>query len=94
MKKDLVVGEHGFAKAQIATTRNIAGGAWVDWFTGGLNRQIEHHLFPTMPRHNLGKAEKMVKAFCAKHGLAHESLGMGQGTALILRRLAEVARLA
>jgi len=41
-------------------------------FTGGLNRQIEHHLFPTLPRHNLQKAEKLIAALCSKHGLLYE----------------------
>jgi acyl-lipid Delta6-acetylenase / acyl-lipid (9-3)-desaturase len=44
-------------------------------FTGGLNRQIEHHLFPTLPRHNLGKAQKLIRAFCSKHGLYYEVCG-------------------
>jgi fatty acid desaturase len=38
-------------------------------FTGGLNRQAEHHLFPTLPRHNLGKAQNLIRAFCSKHGM-------------------------
>jgi len=41
-------------------------------FTGGLNRQIEHHLFPTLPRHNLHKAQVLVRALCSKHGLYYE----------------------
>ena len=41
-------------------------------FTGGLNRQVEHHLFPTLPRHNLGRAQKLIRAFCSKHGLYYE----------------------
>ena len=41
-------------------------------FTGGLNRQVEHHLFPTLPRHNLAKAQELVRAFCSKHGLYYE----------------------
>jgi hypothetical protein len=41
-------------------------------FTGGLNRQVEHHLFPTLPRHNLGRAQRLLRAFCSKHGLYYE----------------------
>ncbi|CAI5938912.1 unnamed protein product [Closterium sp. NIES-64] len=39
-----------FYTAQIVTTRNVSDGLFNDWFTGGLNKQLEHHLFPTMPR--------------------------------------------
>jgi hypothetical protein len=41
-------------------------------FTGGLNRQIEHHLFPTLPRHNLAKVQKLTRALCSKHGIYYE----------------------
>ena len=39
-----------------------------DWFSGHLNFQIEHHLFPTMPWHNLPKVTPLVRFLCAKHG--------------------------
>lgn len=45
---------------------------WRCRFTGGLNRQIEHHLFPTLPRHNLAKAQKLTRALCSKHGIYYE----------------------
>lgn len=44
-----------FACMHLYTTRNMHPGPFVDWLWGGLNYQIEHHLFPTMPRHNLHK---------------------------------------
>ena len=40
---------------QLYTTRNMQPNTFIDWLWGGLNYQIEHHLFPTMPRHNLSK---------------------------------------
>lgn len=58
---------------------------------GGLNYQIEHHLFPTLPRHNLGKAKAAVMELCTKHGLVYESVGMGTGTVKVLQRLADIA---
>ena len=58
---------------------------------GGLNYQIEHHLFPTLPRHNLGKVQQKVQALCEKHGLVYENCGMGVGTVRVLQRLAHVA---
>ena len=58
---------------------------------GGLNYQIEHHLFPTLPRHNLAKVQAAVQELCSKHGLVYESCGIAAGTAKVLKRLAEIA---
>ncbi|MGH9094281.1 MAG: fatty acid desaturase, partial [Acidimicrobiales bacterium] len=38
---------------------------------GGLNYQIEHHLFPRMPRPNLVKVQPLIRAFCASHHLTY-----------------------
>ncbi|OBS59439.1 hypothetical protein A6R68_09436, partial [Neotoma lepida] len=55
----------------ILATCNIEQSFFNDWFTGHLNFQIEHHLFPTMPRHNYHKVAPLVKSLCAKHGLQY-----------------------
>ena len=52
-----------FAK-QVRTSRNIAGGWWATLLMGGLNFQIEHHLFPSMPRTHLRKARLLVRDHC------------------------------
>lgn len=44
-----------YACLQLYTTRNMRSGIFIDWLWGGLNYQIEHHLFPTAPRNNLKK---------------------------------------
>ncbi|BBN15133.1 protein MpDES6 [Marchantia polymorpha subsp. ruderalis] len=80
-----------FVTAQVTSTRNIEGNFFNDWFTGGLNRQIEHHLFPSLPRHNLAKVAPHVKALCAKHGLHYEELSLGTGVCRVFNRLVEVA---
>ncbi|CAF0877889.1 unnamed protein product [Brachionus calyciflorus] len=54
---------------QIKATCNIEKSWFNDWFTGHLNFQIEHHLFPTMPRHNLYKIQPLVQSLCKKHGI-------------------------
>lgn len=56
---------------QITLTRNIFPGNKVFHFMGGLNYQIEHHLFSTMPRLNLPKAAKIVKKFCKENNLTY-----------------------
>ena len=54
-----------FLHAQVLTARNVRGGRVTDFVLGGLNYQIEHHLFPSMPRPNLRRVQPMVAAFCA-----------------------------
>ncbi|XP_024379482.1 acyl-lipid (9-3)-desaturase-like [Physcomitrium patens] len=83
-----------FVNAQIVTTRDIKANLFNDWFTGGLNRQIEHHLFPTMPRHNLNKIAPQVEALCIKHGLVYEDVTIAAGTCKVLKALKEVAEAA
>eukprot|EP00475_Leptophrys_vorax_P031589 TRINITY_DN4788_c0_g1_i1.p1 TRINITY_DN4788_c0_g1~~TRINITY_DN4788_c0_g1_i1.p1 ORF type:complete len:455 (+),score=33.60 TRINITY_DN4788_c0_g1_i1:94-1458(+) len=80
-----------FYTAQIITTRDVNGGLFNNWFSGGLNRQLEHHLFPTMPRHHLGKTCAPVKALCEKHGLVYEDVTFAEGTSKVLKHLAKVA---
>ena len=56
-----------FVERQVITARNITGGRFTTFMLGGLNYQIEHHLFPTMPRPNLPRAQSMVRAFCVEN---------------------------
>merc|ERR1712070_512589 len=56
-------------RMQVMTTMNINCSEWMDWFHGGLQFQIEHHLWPRLPRHNLREAAKLTKALCEKHGI-------------------------
>eukprot|EP01026_Neomeris_dumetosa_P059218 TRINITY_DN5527_c0_g3_i4.p2 TRINITY_DN5527_c0_g3~~TRINITY_DN5527_c0_g3_i4.p2 ORF type:complete len:243 (-),score=14.13 TRINITY_DN5527_c0_g3_i4:145-873(-) len=80
-----------FPTAQVLTTRNIESTLWNDWFSGGLNYQIEHHLFPMLPRHNFGKVRQRVIQMCQSNDLFYESCSFGEGTSRVLKRLAEVA---
>ncbi len=61
----------GFAQQQVLTARNLTGGRWVSVVFGGLNYQIEHHLFPGMPRPNLARAQSLVRAFCNENDLGY-----------------------
>jgi fatty acid desaturase len=60
--------EMSFARRQVVTSRNLTGGWWTTFVFGGLNYQIEHHLFPAIPRPNLGSAQTLVRAFCVENG--------------------------
>ncbi len=61
----------GFFDQQLLTTRNVKPGRILDIFLGGLNYQTEHHFFRNIPRGNLAKARKIVKAFCEEFGLPY-----------------------
>jgi fatty acid desaturase len=63
--------EMSFARRQVVTARNLSGGRLTGFLFGGLNYQIEHHLFPTMPRPNLARAQAMVRAFCHENHLGY-----------------------
>ncbi len=68
--------DRGFLRRQVQSSRNLSGPAFVGFLFGGLDSQIEHHLFPTMPRGNLRRARVVVRAFCAERDIpyAEESL--------------------
>ncbi|HXL90837.1 MAG TPA: acyl-CoA desaturase [Streptosporangiaceae bacterium] len=61
----------GFARRQVVTARNISGGPFTTFMLGGLNRQIEHHLFPSMPRPNLRRVQGLVRDFCIATDLGY-----------------------
>src|SRR5271169_2775476 len=61
----------GFARRQVVTARNIRGGRFTDFMLGGLNYQIEHHLFESMPRPNLRRVQGLVRDFCAATDLGY-----------------------
>lgn len=63
-------------RTQVLTSRNVRPGRVLDVALGGLNYQIEHHLFPSMPRHNLKAAQPLVRAFCARRGVAYLETGL------------------
>jgi len=52
----------GWYALQMQTTLNVVTNPFFDWFHGGLQFQIEHHMFPRLPRHRLRYARKLVKA--------------------------------
>lgn len=64
-----------WAEHQLATTANFSsGGAWATFLTGGLNHQIEHHLFPRISHGHYGALSEIVRRTAAEHGLPyHES---------------------
>ena len=76
-----------FLRRQVLTARNIRGGPLTDFALGGLNYQIEHHLFPSMPRPNLPRAQALVRAFCTRHDIAYYETTLTNSYAQVLRHL-------
>ncbi|XP_028286609.1 acyl-CoA 6-desaturase [Parambassis ranga] len=72
---------------QLQSTCNIEQSFFNDWFSGHLNFQIEHHLFPTMPRHNYHKVAPQVRALCEKHGVPYQVKPLWQGITDVVRSL-------
>ncbi|MFC7549548.1 fatty acid desaturase family protein [Plantactinospora sp. GCM10030261] len=79
-----------FLRKQVLTSRNVRGGRLVDVLLGGLNYQIEHHLFPSMPRRNLRRAQPIVEAYCHDQGIPYEQTGLLDSYRQALRHLHSV----
>jgi fatty acid desaturase len=81
-----------FLRRQALTSRNVTGGWLTDLALGGLNYQIEHHLFPSMPRPNLRKAQPLVRDFCRQRELSYCETSLTVSFAQVLRHLNTIGR--
>jgi fatty acid desaturase len=76
-----------FLRRQVLTSRNVRGGRFVDVLLGGLNYQVEHHLFPSMPTPNLRRAQPIVRDYCAQIGVTYTEAGLVDSYRQALRHL-------
>jgi fatty acid desaturase len=83
-------GTEDYLRKQVQTSRNVTGGRLTDVALGGLNYQIEHHLFPAMPTPNLKKAQPIVQAYCEQVGVPYETTSLIESYRQALRHLREV----
>jgi fatty acid desaturase len=60
---------------QVLTSRNIRPSRLMDFMYGGLNYQIEHHLFPALPQKNLPRVRQITMEYCAEHGIPYHEVG-------------------
>jgi fatty acid desaturase len=79
----------GFARRQVVTARNIKGGRLTAFMLGGLNYQIEHHLFPSMPRPNLRRVQSLVREFCLATDLGYSEESFAESFRQILHHLSD-----
>ena len=81
-----------FLERQVLSSRNVRPHPVSDFVFGGLNYQIEHHLFPSMPRVHFGRARAIVMPFCLAHGLPYQEMGAFASYRLVLSELRRVGR--
>jgi len=79
-----------FFSKQVRTSRNIRGGWWATALMGGLNYQVEHHLFPSMPRPHLSKARAIVRDYCASNNVPYTETSLGRSYAIVVEYLNRV----
>jgi len=85
--KDVTV---DFFRRQVLMSRNVRGSWIVTLALGGLNYQIEHHLFPSMPRPNLRRARPIVRDYCRHHGVPYTETGLFTSYGIVVRYLNRV----
>jgi fatty acid desaturase len=83
-----------YLRRQVLTSRNVRGNPVTDLALGGLNYQIEHHLFPSMPRPSLRRAQPLVRAFCAEREVRYVECGLVASYRQAVGHLNEVGRTA
>jgi len=79
-----------FFSKQVRTSRNITGGWWATWLMGGLNYQVEHHLFPNMPRPHLSKAREIVRDYCASNDVPYTETSLISSYGIVIAYLNRV----
>jgi fatty acid desaturase len=77
----------GHLRRQVLTSRDVRGGRVTDWLFGGLNYQIEHHLFPSMPRPHLRLVQPLVRSHCLRSGVPYTEAGLVDSYAQALRHM-------
>jgi fatty acid desaturase len=78
-----------FLRRQVLTSRNIRG--WgMSTFMGGLNYQIEHHLFPSMPRPHLKRAREITQEYCESKGILYTETTLLESYAIVIAYLNRV----
>ena len=75
---------------RVLTSRNVRGGLAVDVALGGLNLQIEHHLFPSMPRMHLAQTRQIVKDYCESLDVPYTETTLARSYAIVVEYLNRV----
>ncbi len=79
-----------FLRRQVLMSRNVAGGRAASFAMGGLNYQIEHHLFPNLPRPSLRRVRPIVRQFCHDSAITYHEVTVFRAWALVAGYLNKV----
>lgn len=79
-----------FVEQQVTTSRNLSNPRWLDFMFGGLNAQIEHHLFPRLSSARLRRARPVVKSYCQAHQLAYREQSVPSALVAVVRHLHQI----
>ncbi len=79
-----------FFERQLFMSRNVKPSWLKDNLMGGLNYQVEHHLFPSMPRSSLNRAHYIVTDFCKEKGMPFTEVGLFESYRIIMNYLSDV----
>ena len=79
-----------FLRRQVLMSRDIRGNRMLDTLMGGLNYQIEHHLFPSMPRPHLRAASTIIEQYCRDQGVSYTQTGLFQSYGIVVRYINRV----
>jgi fatty acid desaturase len=80
-----------YLRRQVVTSRNVRPNPLLDLWFFGLNYQIEHHLFPRLPRNRLRAARRIVRRFCEEHDVSYAEVGFWRSYMEVFKGLAEAS---
>eukprot|EP00656_Telonema_subtile_P054467 TRINITY_DN815_c0_g1_i1.p1 TRINITY_DN815_c0_g1~~TRINITY_DN815_c0_g1_i1.p1 ORF type:complete len:126 (+),score=32.72 TRINITY_DN815_c0_g1_i1:92-469(+) len=83
--------ETSWLRTQLATSMNVDCSPMMDWLHGGLQFQIEHHLFPRVPRHNLREVRRRLIPLCKKHDIPYHEYSFFQANSIVIDKLREAS---
>lgn len=79
-----------YLEQQITTSRNVSNHRWFDFYYGGLNSQIEHHLFPRVSHHRYRAMRPAVRALCLANGIPYREASFYRALAAVSEHLSEM----
>lgn len=82
----------GFQEWQAQSTMDIACPTWMDWFHGGLQFQLEHHMFPRLPRYKLRQLMPLVDEILHKHGIQPVRKTFFEANRIMIKQLRDSGR--
>lgn len=79
-----------FLRRQVLMSRNISDGPLIRFLMGGLQYQLEHHLFPTIPRPQLPETQGLVRQRCKELGIRYTEKSLSEALFHVISYLNQV----